>query len=264
MEGNNENTEGIQMKIVVVSGGFDPLHSGHIEYFKAAKSLGDRLVVAVNSDEWLVRKKGKEFLSSDERKTIISNLKMVDEVISFDDTDNSARDAIQTVLDLYPSDEIIFANGGDRINSNTPEHAVYQHNSRVTFAWETGGGSKMNSSSWILDNWKTQKTEREWGYWRVLDDKKTVKVKELVIYPNKSLSDQYHLYRSEHWYVIQGQCQLDVDLDGVETVVLKTNGTLTIPSKTWHKAYNLTNEPCHIIEVQYGEKCIEEDIIRRQ
>ena len=73
------------MKVIVVSGGFDPLHSGHIAYFAAAKKLGDRLVVALNSDEWLVNKKGKNFMPFDERASIISNLKMVDEVISFDD-----------------------------------------------------------------------------------------------------------------------------------------------------------------------------------
>ena len=75
------------MKIIVVSGGFDPLHSGHIEYFDSAKKLGDHLIVALNSDEWLINKKGKPFMLFKERKILIENLRMVDEVIDFDDDD---------------------------------------------------------------------------------------------------------------------------------------------------------------------------------
>ncbi|MGB1530755.1 MAG: adenylyltransferase/cytidyltransferase family protein, partial [Gammaproteobacteria bacterium] len=70
---------------MVVSGGFDPIHSGHIEYFKSAKQLGDHLIVALNSDKWLINKKGKFFMPFHERQTIISNLGIVDEVIDFDD-----------------------------------------------------------------------------------------------------------------------------------------------------------------------------------
>ena len=76
------------MKIVVVSGGFDPIHSGHIAYFKSAKKLGDKLIVALNSDKWLINKKGKFFMPFEERSTIIKNLAMVDEVIDFEDDGN--------------------------------------------------------------------------------------------------------------------------------------------------------------------------------
>ena len=73
------------MKLSVVSGGFDPIHSGHILYLEAASKLGDKLIVALNSDEWLANKKGKFFMPFNERKKIIENLQMVDEVIGFDD-----------------------------------------------------------------------------------------------------------------------------------------------------------------------------------
>ena len=82
------------MKVVLVTGGFDPLHSGHISYFKEAKKLGDKLVVGLNSDEWLTRKKGKPFMPIKERVEIIRNLKMVDDVLTWEDNDDSASGAI--------------------------------------------------------------------------------------------------------------------------------------------------------------------------
>ncbi len=98
-------------KIVLVTGGFDPLHSGHIAYLKAAKLLGDILVVGVNSDAWLARKKGQAFMPLLERTAIIRELECVDFVIDFDDLDNTANHAIWMVRQSYPQDDIIFANG---------------------------------------------------------------------------------------------------------------------------------------------------------
>ena len=78
------------MKLIIVSGGFDPIHSGHIEYFKAARLLGDKLIVAVNSDRWLINKKGKCFMPFTERANIISHLSLVDKVIDFQDDENGS------------------------------------------------------------------------------------------------------------------------------------------------------------------------------
>ena len=103
------------MKVVLVTGGFDPLHSGHIAYFKAAKELGDHLVVGVNSDDWLIRKKGRPFMPFEERCAIIKELECVDEVLGFNDTDDTANHAIFQVLSTKGSrTKVIFANGGDR------------------------------------------------------------------------------------------------------------------------------------------------------
>ena len=107
--------------IVLVTGGFDPLHSGHIAYFKAAKSLGNKLIVGLNSDEWLTRKKCKPFMQFNERIEIINELSVVDEVISFDDSDDTACGAIYKTLATKPGVEIVFANGGDRVDGNVPE-----------------------------------------------------------------------------------------------------------------------------------------------
>jgi D-beta-D-heptose 7-phosphate kinase/D-beta-D-heptose 1-phosphate adenosyltransferase len=254
------------MEVVLVTGGFDPLHSGHIEYFKAAKKLGDKLVVGINSDAWLQRKKGRSFMPWNERASIIKSIGCVDEVIGFNDDDGSATDAINQTRKLYPKTEIIFANGGDRQADNIPE--LFDDNTgELTFVYGVGGENKMNSSSWILDEWKTQKTERNWGYWRVLDHKpeKGYKVKELVIYPGKSLSDQRHFKRSEQWMVLEGTVKMETEWGNrKDTVHLKPH---TLPyeigKEVWHKASNPNGENAHILEIQWGTECIEEDIERR-
>ena len=136
-------------KIVICSGGFDPLHSGHIEYLSCAKQLGDYLVVGVNSDDWLKNKKGCYFLPWKERSNILENLVMVSEVLGFDDSDGTAIDLIEKVKTAHPDSCIIFANGGDRTKENIPEMVV----GNVSFAFGVGGSDKLNSSSQILDDW---------------------------------------------------------------------------------------------------------------
>jgi len=137
--------------VTIVTGGFDPLHSGHIAYFKAAKELGNSLCVGVNSDEWLTRKKGKPFMPMSERMTIIKELKCIDFAIEFNDKDGSACDAIKMALDIF--DKVLFCNGGDRGSVNTPEYNEYRNDKRVEFKWGVGGNDKKNSSSWILEKW---------------------------------------------------------------------------------------------------------------
>lgn len=139
-------------KIVIATGGFDPIHSGHIELLKDARTYGDLLIVGLNSDEWLTRKKGKNFLPYDERACILSNLKSVDWVMSFDDTDDTACDCIKQVRDAFPKSEIIFVNGGDRTSTNIPEMTFYDFYD-VRFVFGVGGTFKKNSSSWILQKW---------------------------------------------------------------------------------------------------------------
>lgn len=251
------------MAVVLVTGGFDPVHSGHIEYFKDAAKLGQSLVVGLNSDEWLTRKKGQPFMSFDERKAVIENLRMVDQVIAFDDLDNTACDAIQQLLDDGYRN-IIFANGGDRTNTSTPEYDRFEDNPWVGFAWGVGGEDKKNSSSWILENWKNPKTIRPWGHWRVLDDKGTVKVKELVIDPGCSLSDQKHNFRSERWYILKGSCDIQTEWNGLKnSVTLAQHDNYVIEKDVWHLTKNIGDTACHVLEIQYGEHCLEEDIQRR-
>ena len=141
--------------VVLVTGGFDPLHSGHLAYFRAAKKLGDKPIVGINSDSWLERKKGKNFLPLSERYEIVSALKYVDNCILFNDEDDTAIEAIRNVIMLYPFDRIIFANGGDRVEGNTPEEdAKLFPEKDIIFQYGVGGLDKKNSSSWILQKWE--------------------------------------------------------------------------------------------------------------
>jgi cytidyltransferase-like protein len=254
------------MKVVLVTGGFDPLHSGHIEYFKAAKELGDHLVVGVNSDAWLTRKKGRPFMPFDERAAIIKELAVVDQVIGFDDLDNTANKAIGQVATMITGDDVmIFANGGDRTDTTTPEYEVYGDYRWCEFAWGVGGKDKKNSSSWILKEWSQPTTERGWGKYTILDKGDGWQVKQLEFYQGHALSDQRHFKRSEHWHVVDGVINMFLeDKNGNKTTTLLTPGdSIDIPSGYWHKAVNIDNKPAKVIEVWLGKELTENDIERR-
>ena len=256
------------MDVVLVTGGFDPIHSGHLAYFKAAKQLGNKLIVGVNSDEWLIRKKGKFFMPFDERIEIIKGLTVVDDVISFDDTDNTACGAIYKTLATHGSDtKVIFANGGDRTDANIPEMTTYGDLPYCDFVFGVGGEDKKNSSSWILEEYKNPKTERSWGYYRVIHEYDNhTKVKELTVPPGNKLSMQKHKERSEHWFVAEGTATVytldsstDIDTLGVYT----QHQSLHIPVGTWHQLANEHDTDLKLVEIQYGKNCVEEDIERR-
>ena len=257
-------------KVILVTGGFDPLHSGHIEYFKAAKALGDVLVVGINSDSWLKRKKGRSFYTWDERFQLIKNLEMVDYVIEFNDDENNSINAIKQATQTFPSAKIVFANGGDRTAENIPEMGLLddeRYKENLEFVFSVGGDNKMNSSSWILEEWKAPKTTRAWGYYRVLHEQgKEIKVKELTVGAKTCLSMQKHKDRAEHWFVAEGTATVytlnvgtDMDLVGNYNKF----ESLHINKEQWHKLCNETDQPLRVIEIQYGENCIEEDIERK-
>ena len=248
--------------IVLITGGFDPLHSGHIAYFKAAKQLGDILVVGINSDAWLTRKKGSPFMPLKERAEIVRNIIGVDYVIDFSDDDNSAKRAIWMVRQSYPNDKIIFANGGDRTAVNIPEMDIQDDN--LEFVFGVGGEDKKNSSSWILQEWKAPKTERPWGYYRVLHEVPGMKVKELTVDPGKSLSMQRHHLRAEYWIVSEGTASVSNQIGSMLSgKVLEKHKEYKIPVGEWHQLSNPWDVPVKIVEIQYGEQCVEEDIERR-
>ena len=255
-------------RIVLITGGFDPLHSGHIAYINSARQLGDSLIVGINSDEWLRRKKGREFMYWEERATIIANLHSVDRVINFDDTDGSAKDAIRKVRAIHPTAQIIFANGGDRTHENIPEMDLLKEMLHLEFAFGVGGDNKKNSSSWILEEWKAPKTTRSWGHYRVLHEVgANTKLKELTVTPKTCLSMQRHDLRQEFWFVAEGTATVytldERSTDRDVKCQLDVHEHTFIECREWHQLCNETDKPLKLIEIQYGEDCVEEDILRK-
>lgn len=250
-------------RVVVVSGGFDPIHSGHIAMFKAAKALGDVLVVALNSDAWLTRKKGRPFMPWIERAGVIDAMEVVDEVVAFNDDDDTACDALVQTLDKWQGSEIIFANGGDRGKDNIPEMSLTD--SRLSFIFSVGGDDKRNSSSWILKEWSQPTTHRAWGSYTVLHKGPGWQVKELAFGTDTPLSDQRHFIRSEHWHVIEGKIRMDLEFANgdKESKTYGPGDSIDIPVLTWHKAHNVGDTTAKVIEVWMGAKLTEDDIERR-
>ena len=129
--------------IVAVSGGFDPIHKGHVQMIIEASKHGD-VVVIVNSDDWLVRKKGYKFMSFDERSYICSKIKGVKFVTDVDDSDGTVCEALQRIVPDF------FANGGDRKQGNVPEYEVCRELG-IEMRFGVGGSDKPQSSSWLVE-----------------------------------------------------------------------------------------------------------------
>jgi mannose-6-phosphate isomerase-like protein (cupin superfamily) len=200
----------------------------------------------------------------EERAAIIKELSCVDQVIGFNDDDDTACAAIGYILSTT-TDDVVFANGGDRTNTTTPEYSTYGNYNSVEFAWGVGGEDKKNSSSWILKAWSQPTTERAWGTYTVLDKGDGWQVKQLEFDVDKALSDQRHFKRSEHWHVVDGVIKMDLeDHTGKRSRTLLTPGdSIDIPVGHWHKATNTGHKPAKVIEVWMGTDLTEEDIERR-
>ena len=256
---------GIKKTVVIISGGFDPIHPGHLDYIREARAMGDWLIVGLNSDEWLTRKKGRAFMCFDDRWCMLMATEGVDDVISFDDSDDTAIDLISRVMNMPVSGnvEYIFANGGDRDITTTPENSISTDN--IKFRYGVGGG-KSSSSSELLAQWSEgNNIIRDWGIYKILLQDSRIKVKELVIQPNKCISYQKHFLRSEIWFVSQGQCTVKHS-KGKRTDYtmhnLREDDVFTVRANEWHQISNPYLTPCHIIEIQYGSDTSEEDIQR--
>lgn len=143
--------------IIIVSGGMDPITDAHVDLLEGAKRQGHKVIAGLNSDKWLVRKKGKPFMNFKTRSRVLKAMEFVDEVMSFNDDDDTAIDLLARVQRLYPECSIAFANGGDRGKGQVPEEGFCRaYNIDLLFG--VGGTEKKNSSSWILQDWVDFKT----------------------------------------------------------------------------------------------------------
>jgi cytidyltransferase-like protein len=249
-------------RIAVASGGFDPLHSGHIAYLEAASRLGDELWVCLNSDSWLKRKKGKAFMPFFERKAVLQSLYCVHHVIGFDDHDGSCKLGLIDIAARNPGAKLIFCNGGDRTIKNIPESDIQD----IELVFGVGGSHKKNSSSTILEAWSSNLVKRKWGNYSVLYNNGTVKVKELSVEPNNGMSFQRHFKRQEIWFVNSGACKVFMQKrnnNEINKRILKAGDLFAVPQQAWHQITNPFEKICKIIEIQYGSEVVEDDIERQ-
>lgn len=251
----------------IVSGGFDPIHSGHISMFKHARKIGDELLVIVNNDNFLIGKKGTSFMTEDERLKIVESIKFVDKVFLSIDKDSTVSSSLEKINEKY-SDKynLVFANGGDRNDSNVPEQKIC-NKLKIDLVFEVGN-EKILSSSQILQNYISsfskeknylKKHIKPWGYFQNLYSSESFLVKVLSINEGEEISYQSHKYRAEFWYILEGN--IEVKLDG-KTSNLSANETISIPHKSKHQIINNGTSVAKILEIQKGKILSENDIIR--
>ncbi len=244
------------MKKIVVSGGFDPLHIGHIRMFNNAKKLGDHLTIILNSDRFLMKKKGFIFMPYKERKEVILSLGVVDRVIKSIDKDHTV---CETIKKLSKKNEIdVFANGGDRKNINDiPENIICKKN-KIEMIFEIGG-DKIQSSSDLTKKFQNYTEKRPWGSFENLKKEKGYLVKKISIQPDQKISLQLHNNRSEYWVVVRGKGEITIDKAQKKC---SKGSSFFIKKQQLHRIENIGKSPLDLIEVQLGNHISEEDIKR--
>lgn len=216
------------MKRIVISGGFDPIHPGHIAMIEDAMKYGEVHIV-VNSDEWLVRKKGFFFQPWTDRKKILEAY--TPHVHAVDDADGTVCEALRRIKPDY------FGNGGDRGKTNTPELYVCEELG-IEPVFELGGG-KYSSSSAL--NAK-QRVMTRWGWYDVILDLLYVRVKMIHVEPGKTLSLQRHNDRTEFFFMPNGEVRINLP-------------------HVWHTIQAPPDRSIEVLEVQTGD-IVEDDIER--
>lgn len=246
--------------VVAVSGGFDPLHIGHVRMFEKARALGDKLVVILNNDNWLKAKKGYAFMPQKERAELLRAIPFVDDVYitkhSKDAADMSVCDALEKVR---PD---IFANGGDRRAARDIPEAALCKKLGIKMVFNVGGG-KVQSSSWMIRDASrpVMRTVRPWGEYFGWDKGESWNLKTIYIKAGKRLSLQYHHHRSECWLLVSGDAMATVHTDSGEEVkvALKKGETFLVKKGEVHRLESKRGGV--VVEVAYGA-FDENDIVR--
>jgi len=246
---------------VAVSGGFDPLHIGHVRMFKEARKLGDKLVVILNNDNWLKDKKGFAFMPEKERKEVIESFPFVDKVVLTDHKKNDEdRSVVRTLRKVRPA---IFANGGDRKPDGDPvPEAVLAKELGIKMLYNVGRGGKVQSSSWMIKDAVKgiARSVRPWGEFYGWDSGDTWYLKTLFIKPSKRLSLQYHNKRAERWILVEGDATAVIQKDGkTHEHPLAIGEAFSVEQGTIHRL--TSKKGGTVVEVALGE-FDENDIVR--
>ncbi len=245
--------------IALVSGGFDPVHLGHLKMFQDAKRISKKVVLLLNNDEWLTKKKGKPFMNQNQRKEILSEFKSISEVIIQTSSDPSSSSAIKEFAKKNRDKLICYCNGGDRSSiKNIREYDVC-NKLGIDLQFGIGGDKKIESSSDLTKNYLGEIEKRPWGSYHIIAKNSGYQIKEIKVSINSKLSLQKHNNRAEFWQIIDGECFAIV---GKEKYELKNNDHIYIPRDTIHRIENTGKKELIFIEIQLGNDIKEDDILR--
>ena len=243
----------------LVSGGFDPVHVGHLRMFQDAKNLSENVIVLLNNDEWLMKKKGKPFMNEGQRKEILDEFKSISKVIIQTKSDRSSSRAIEEFVHNNPDKTVCYCNGGDRSNIRNIREADICKKLGVTLEFGVGGNTKIESSSQLSKNYLGNVEERPWGNYHIIAKNKGYQIKEIIVSKGSKLSLQKHSGRSEFWQIVKGESKITIEEN---KHYLKEKEHIYIPKNTIHRIENIGKDELIFIEIQLGENLKEEDIIR--
>ena len=237
---------------IVISGGFDPIHIGHLRMIKDASKLGRKLIVIANCDRFLVDKKGYVFMPIEERLEILKSFDGVDKAVESIDDDMTVCKTIEWLA--KDEDIACFANGGDRRNEDDIPESFVCEKYGIEMEFNVGGGKIQSSSSLVGGEVK-----KPWGSYKTFEKGNGYLLKRMTINPGEILSLQSHENRSEFWYVSEGVATVECD-DNIFD--LKKHESTNIPQKSKHRLSNNSNGILKVIEVQIGDLLSEDDITR--
>mgnify|MGYP001271882998 FL=1 len=243
----------------LVSGGFDPVHVGHLRMFKDAKNLSDKVILLLNNDEWLIKKKGKPFMNERQRKEILDEFKSVFQVIIQSSSEKSSSHAIEEFVRLNPNKSICYCNGGDRSNIKNIREANICKKLGVNLEFGVGGKEKIESSSQLTKNYLGDVEKRPWGDYHIIAKNSGYQIKEIKVSQGSKLSLQKHNNRSEFWHIVKGKSKITIEN---KEHYLKEKEHIYIPNNTVHRIENIGKIELIFIEIQFGTNLKEEDIIR--
>ncbi len=243
----------------IVSGGFDPVHVGHLRMFQDANKLADKVIVLLNNDDWLIKKKGKPFMSQEQRKEILKEFISISEVIIQKSSEKSSNLAIKEFAAKNPNKKICYCNGGDRSNIKNILEAKMCAELNIELEFEIGGKEKIESSSQLTKNYLGNVEKRPWGNYHIIAKNTGYQIKEIKVNQNSKLSLQKHKSRSEFWQIVKGKSKIIIE---EKEYFLKEKEHIYIPKNTIHRIENIGKEELIFIEIQLGENLKEEDIIR--